>query len=58
MLVARELMRQAGEPTHRFLTTGAPEEFATIGRRFLGPELGHATQFVGGLLPGAVGGAR
>ena len=26
-------------PVHRFLTTGQPEEFATIGRRFLGPEL-------------------
>jgi glutamate racemase len=27
------------EPEHRFLTTGQPEEFGTIGRRFLGPEL-------------------
>jgi glutamate racemase len=27
------------EPQHRFLTTGAPDEFAKIGRRFLGPEL-------------------
>ncbi len=26
-------------PKHRFLTTGQPEEFARIGRRFLGPEL-------------------
>jgi glutamate racemase len=26
-------------PVHRFLTTGQPEEFARIGRRFLGPEL-------------------
>jgi len=26
-------------PVHRFLTTGQPEEFAKIGRRFLGPEL-------------------
>jgi glutamate racemase len=26
-------------PVHRFLTTGQPDEFATIGRRFLGPEL-------------------
>jgi glutamate racemase len=24
---------------HRFLTTGQPDEFARIGRRFLGPEL-------------------
>ena len=40
MLVATDLMRQSGEPTYRFLTTGAPGEFETIGRRFLGPELG------------------
>jgi glutamate racemase len=26
-------------PVHRFLTTGQPDEFARIGRRFLGPEL-------------------
>jgi glutamate racemase len=26
-------------PEHRFLTTGQPEEFGSIGRRFLGPEL-------------------
>ena len=51
MLVATDLMRQSGEPTHRFLTTGAPEEFERIGRRFLGPELGDARQFVGGLVP-------
>ena len=43
MLVATDLMRQSGEPTYRFLTTGAPEEFERIGRRFLGPELGDAT---------------
>ncbi len=35
-------------PRHRFLTTGQPEEFATTGRRFLGPELESVTQFVGG----------
>lgn len=26
-------------PVHRFLTTGKPEEFREVGRRFLGPEL-------------------
>jgi glutamate racemase len=26
-------------PTHRFLTTGRPEEFRDLGRRFLGPEI-------------------
>ncbi|HET7684736.1 MAG TPA: glutamate racemase [Marmoricola sp.] len=35
-------------PSYRFLTTGQPEEFATIGRRFLGPELEAVSQFVGG----------
>jgi glutamate racemase len=51
MLVATDLMRQSGEPAYRFLTTGAPEEFERIGRRFLGPELANARQFVGGLMP-------
>ncbi len=32
-------------PEHRFLTTGDPEEFHRIGRRFLGPELQSANQF-------------
>ena len=27
-------------PRHRFLATGDPEEFARLGRRFLGPEIG------------------
>ncbi|MCB1298104.1 MAG: glutamate racemase [Microthrixaceae bacterium] len=49
MLVETGLMRPGGEPTYRFLTTGSPEEFETIGRRFLGPELHAAYQFVGGL---------
>ncbi|MFC5177661.1 glutamate racemase [Nocardioides taihuensis] len=49
MLVATDLMRPGGEPTHSFLTTGAPDDFATIGRRFLGPEMVDATQFAGGL---------
>ena len=31
-------------PGHRFLTTGQPAEFASIGRRFLGPELEQVTQ--------------
>ena len=35
-------------PVHRFLTTGQPEEFASHGRRFLGPELESVTQFAGG----------
>jgi len=38
-----------GPVTHRFLTTGQPEEFATTGRRFLGPELENVTQFAGGV---------
>ena len=39
MLARTDLMRPGGDPTYRFLTTGAPDEFETIGRRFLGPEL-------------------
>jgi glutamate racemase len=49
MLVGTELMRPGGDPSYTFLTTGSPDEFATIGHRFLGPELGAASQFVGGL---------
>ena len=43
------LMRDSGEPTYTFVTTGSPAEFETIGRRFLGPELLAASQFAGGL---------
>jgi len=50
MLVQTDLLRPGGDPAYRFLTTGAPREFETIGRRFLGPELGAAAQFVGGLV--------
>ena len=46
-LVRREIERDPdlGPPTHQFLTTGDPEEFHRIGRRFLGPELQSAHQF-------------
>ena len=50
MLVRTGLVRPSGEPTYSFLTTGAPGEFETIGRRFLGPEMVAASQFVGGLV--------
>ena len=50
MLVRRGLMQESGEPSYTFKTTGRPEEFETIGRRFLGPELMGASQFVGGLV--------
>ena len=50
--VYRQLVRRGierdpalGDPTHRFLTTGDPEDFHRIGRRFLGPELASAQQF-------------
>jgi glutamate racemase len=49
MLVRSDLMRDSGDPSYAFLTTGAPAEFETIGRRFLGPEMVAASQFVGGL---------
>ena len=32
-------------PAHRFLTTGRPEEFRDLGRRFLGPEIETVDQF-------------
>jgi glutamate racemase len=49
MLVQHGIERDAGDPpVHRFLTTGQPEEFATHGRRFLGPELEAVTQYAGG----------
>jgi glutamate racemase len=49
MLAGLDLMRPGGDPSYAFLTTGAPDEFETIGRRFLGPELAVAAQFAGGL---------
>jgi glutamate racemase len=50
MLVEHGLERTVAEPApvHRFLTTGQPDEFASIGRRFLGPELDAVTQYSGG----------
>ena len=49
MLVSTDLIRPSGDPSYSFLTTGAPDEFETIGKRFLGPEMVAASQFVGGL---------
>lgn len=49
MLTATALMREAGEPAYTFTTTGTPEEFESIGRRFLGAEMMAASQFAGGL---------
>ncbi len=49
MLARTGLMRPDGEPTYTFSTTGSPDDFATIGRRFLGSELLGASQFAGGL---------
>lgn len=48
LLARTGTMREAGEPTYRFLTTGSPDEFEGIGRRLLGPELAVASQFTGG----------
>jgi len=49
MLVQHGIERDGHDrPVHRFLTTGQPEEFATHGRRFLGPELEAVTQYAGG----------
>ncbi len=49
MLARTGLMRESGDPTYTFLTTGHPDEFESIGRRFLGPEMVAASQFAGGL---------
>ena len=49
MLVGTDLMRPDGTPSYTFLTTGSPDDFEVIGRRFLGPEMVGASQFVGGL---------
>ena len=49
LLASHQLMRATGDPAYRFLTTGRPDEFESIGRRFLGPELAMAAQFAGGL---------
>jgi glutamate racemase len=47
LLVQHELERdqQLQAPVHRFLTTGRPEEFRELGRRFLGPEIETVDQF-------------
>ena len=41
-LVARDLLRDQSlpAPVHQFLATGDPEQFQSLGRRFLGPEIG------------------
>ncbi|MEE3128073.1 MAG: glutamate racemase [Actinomycetota bacterium] len=54
MLATTDLMREGGEATYTFLTTGAPQEFEAIGRRFLGPEMIAASQFAGGLVAGGL----
>jgi len=51
MLVRTGLMREGGDPSYDFVTTGSPTEFETIGRRFLGAEMMAASQFAGGRLP-------
>ena len=50
-LARHDLMRPGGEPSYDFVTTGEPDEFRTLGRRFLGPELAFASQFATGGLP-------
>ena len=49
VLATADLMRPGGQPTYTFVTTGAPDEFETIGRRFLGAEMMAASQYAGGL---------
>jgi glutamate racemase len=42
VLATHSVLRAADAtpPTHRFLATGDPTPFETLGRRFLGPEIG------------------
>ncbi len=40
-----ERPRRLPPPVHQFLTTGSPQEFRDVGRRFLGPELDLVDQF-------------
>jgi len=55
LLEREHLAVLSGTPSYTFLTTGQPGEFESIGRRFLGPELGAAIQFTGGpFMGGAV----
>jgi glutamate racemase len=49
VLTSAGLSRESGVPAYTFATTGAPEEFESIGRRFLGGEMMAASQFAGGL---------
>lgn len=49
MLADTGLMRPGGEASYSFLTTGSPDDFTTIGQRFLGAELAAAGQFAGGM---------
>ena len=46
VLAQADLFRpdDAPAPRHRFLATGPAEPFARLGRRFLGPEVGHVGQ--------------
>jgi glutamate racemase len=46
-LLAEDLGRdpEAGFPEHAFSTTGDPEAFAALARRFLGPEVGAVARF-------------
>ncbi|MEX0832654.1 MAG: glutamate racemase [Actinomycetota bacterium] len=39
LLIERGLDRRDGGPTHEFISTGDPEEFRSVARHFLGPEI-------------------
>lgn len=47
LLVRDGLEREPGlePPQHRFWTTGRPDDFRTLGQRFLGPEVDQVNQF-------------
>jgi glutamate racemase len=58
-LVVRDLLRDPSlpPPVHRFLTTGDPTVFSSLGRRFLGPEIALAEPAGWDGLPVGAGGA-
>ena len=55
VLASNGLLRDADAalPTHRFLATGDPTPFETLGRRFLGPEIGDVSMAPVGFVPSA-----
>jgi glutamate racemase len=51
VLVEKKLMRMAdARPTYRFISSGDPNSFSNLARRFLGPEVGEVSRSEGPLI--------